>query len=197
MWVVKLGGSLGDSPALLPWLRTLKDSGVAIVPGGGEFADAVRRAQERQAFGDEAAHAMAILAMAQYGLMLKGLAPDLETARDPAALRTLVESGKSAVWLPHPEDIAVKPGWEVTSDSLAVWLAGKIGAGDLVLIKSAPLPPVAASTGAAQTSGLVDQAFGRFLRAEKIRAWLCHRDRHEEFAAALRAPADVFTRVTA
>lgn len=197
MWVVKLGGSLGDSPTLVPWLRTLKSSGVAIVPGGGEFADTVRRAQERRAFGDEAAHAMAILAMAQYGLMLKGLEPALETARDPAAVRTVLEGGKSAVWLPHPDDIAVNPGWEVTSDSLAVWLAGKVGAGDLVLIKSAPLPPVEASVGAAQASGLVDQAFGRFLRAGKTRVWLCHRDHHEEFAAALRAPADVFTRVAA
>ncbi|MGI2325992.1 MULTISPECIES: amino acid kinase family protein [Methylococcus] len=197
MWVVKLGGSLGRSPRLTDWLRTLKSSGVAIVPGGGEFADTVRRTQARLGFSDEAAHAMAILAMAQYGLMLKGLEPVLETTRNPAALRTILEEGKSAIWLPHPDDIAVKPGWAVTSDSLAVWLAGRIGARDLVLIKSAPLPPVEASVGAAQASGLVDQAFGCFLRAGTTRAWLCHCDRHQEFAAALRTPADLFTRIAA
>ncbi|MDF9393678.1 MULTISPECIES: amino acid kinase [Methylococcus] len=197
MWVVKLGGSLGRSPTLTPWLRTLKNSRVVIVPGGGEFADTVRRAQGHLGFGDEAAHAMAILAMAQYGLMLKGLEPALETAWDPPALRTVLEEGKSAIWLPHPDGIAVKPGWEITSDSLAVWLAGRIGASDLVLIKSAPLPPVEASIGTAQSSGLVDESFGYFLRTAKARAWLCHRDRHEEFAAALRTPANLFTRIAA
>ncbi|QJD29122.1 amino acid kinase family protein [Methylococcus geothermalis] len=197
MWVVKLGGSLGGSTALIPWLRTLKDSGVAIVPGGGEFADTVRRAQQRQAFGDEAAHAMAILAMAQYGLMLKGLEPDLEIAWHPAAVRNTLEKGKSVVWLPRPEGIDVNPGWEVTSDSLALWLAGEIAADDLVLVKSAPLPPAKAGVAALQASGLIDPVFGVFLRARKTRAWLCHRDRHEEFAAALPAPATVFTRVTA
>lgn len=196
MWVVKLGGSLGNSPTLLPWLRTLKHANVAIVPGGGAFADTVRRAQQRHAFGDEAAHAMAILAMAQYGLMLQGLEPELETAMSPAAVRDILGNGKSVIWLPQPNDISVKPSWEMTSDSLALWFAGRIGADDLVLIKSASLPPGRTSVRYLLDSNLIDPAFEAWLDQEKTRAWLCHRDRHESFVAALQSPAATFTRVT-
>ncbi len=48
MWVVKLGGSLHDSPALrdrLAELATLPGPGRIVVPGGGPFADLVRRLQ--------------------------------------------------------------------------------------------------------------------------------------------------------
>jgi aspartokinase-like uncharacterized kinase len=73
--VVKLGGSLIESPHLSTWLTYLAASrGHAIlVAGGGPFADAVRIAQRQRPFADKAAHLMAILAMEQYAVMLAAL----------------------------------------------------------------------------------------------------------------------------
>ncbi|HCC82688.1 MAG TPA: delta 1-pyrroline-5-carboxylate synthetase, partial [Methylophaga sp.] len=74
MYVVKLGGSLYHTAELKSWLTLLEQTAlnesVVIVPGGGPFADMVRQAQQLHKFDDQHAHHMAILAMAQYGLML-------------------------------------------------------------------------------------------------------------------------------
>ena len=67
--VVKVGGSTADQPVLREWIAALAGSAlpVVIVPGGGPFADQVRNTQRRIGFSNNAAHAMAILAMEQFG----------------------------------------------------------------------------------------------------------------------------------
>ena len=126
--VVKLGGSLLEAAELRPWLAALAilpGAPRVVVPGGGPFADTVRDAQARLGFHDLAAHRMAILAMQQYGLMLQALEPRLalaETSTDLAA----IPPGAGAVWLPWRMvglEPGIEPSWDVTSDSLALWLA--------------------------------------------------------------------------
>ena len=59
--------------------------------------------------------------------------------------------GESAVWLPWHlagREPTIAASWDVTSDSLACWLATRLGASDLVLIKSAGLEQIAAEPGA-------------------------------------------------
>ena len=77
MIVVKLGGSLSQSDALIKCLNSIEQryagSAVVIVPGGGAFADQVRMAQQHWQFNDETAHRMAILAMQQMALLMNGL----------------------------------------------------------------------------------------------------------------------------
>ena len=83
MWVVKLGGSLHDAPALRHWLERLAilpGPPRVVVPGGGPFADAVRALQPVLGVGELAAHRMAILAMQQFGLALQALEPRLSLA---------------------------------------------------------------------------------------------------------------------
>ena len=53
---------------------------IAIVPGGGPFADGVRTAQASIGYDDRAAHAMALMAMAQFGCALRSLNPALTLA---------------------------------------------------------------------------------------------------------------------
>ena len=67
--IVKLGGSHATGPHLWDWLAAIaaEAGSIAIVPGGGPFADAVRSAQASIGFDDRAAHAMALMAMAQFG----------------------------------------------------------------------------------------------------------------------------------
>jgi aspartokinase-like uncharacterized kinase len=147
MWVVKLGGSLSRDPLLTRWLRMLAEIGgarIAVVPGGGPFADAVRAAQERWSFDDVAAHNMAVLAMAQTAQMLLALEPRLVPAIDEGGIRRTLHAGRPALWLPltllrdSPDPIT---SWDVTSDSLALWLARRLNAERLVIVKSCVLPP--------------------------------------------------------
>lgn len=140
--VVKLGGSLGDSPWLASWLSVLAQPATRciVVPGGGRFADAVRRAQVEWDITDEAAHAMALLAMAQYGLALQSRAPGLALARGLEALER-GDQNVPRLWLPiladqHALDADGLPrNWSLSSDSLALWLANRLQADALILVK--------------------------------------------------------------
>jgi 5-(aminomethyl)-3-furanmethanol phosphate kinase len=100
IWVVKLGGSLFAGQYLRPWLDVLATHGrgcLVIVPGGGPFADEVRAAQKRWCFDDAMAHRMAMLGMAQYGLMLAALQSELTPAVDEAEIGSALRAHKVPV----------------------------------------------------------------------------------------------------
>lgn len=162
--VVKLGGSVLQAAELRPWLAALAvlpGAPRVVVPGGGPFADTVRDAQARLGFHDLAAHRMAILAMQQYGLMLQALEPRLglaETSTDLAA----IPPGAGTVWLPWRMvglEPGIEPSWDVTSDSLALWLARHLDSLQLLLVKSAALPPGPADPAVLAAAGIIDRAF--------------------------------------
>ena len=164
MWVVKLGGSLHDAPALRlrrAELATAPGPARVVVPGGGPFADAVRALQPALGAGDLAAHRMAILAMQQFGLALQALEPRLALAETEGELR----AGRATVWLPWRlagREPAIAASWDVTSDSLACWLAARLGAAALVLVKSAPVATGERAAAELVASGLLDPAFPGF-----------------------------------
>ncbi len=165
--VVKLGGSHVGSRLLRNWLRAIAaaEGGLVLVPGGGSFADAVRRAQPVVGFDDSAAHDMALMAMAQYGRALASLEPRLELADSADNIRFACVAGRIPVWSPWPmlrgaPDIPTS--WDVTSDSLALWLASALKVPRLLLIKHRAAP-VATSCRLLARDGLIDAAFSRFL----------------------------------
>jgi len=136
MIVVKLGGSLYNTPELKLWLENLADASIStpivIVPGGGPFADQVREAQTLHHFNDAVAHHMALVAMKQFGLMLTGLEAQCQQ------FSALKPKQALSVWLPNDSLLseAVLPHtWDLTSDSLALWLASKLQAEKLFLVK--------------------------------------------------------------
>lgn len=165
MWIVKLGGSLADTMDLQSWLGVLARFGggrVIIVPGGGPFANQVRRAQERWGFGDHAAHRMALLAMEQYGLMMTGIRADLTPAASVDALRDVLGRGGVAVWLPSAmtaDKREIQQSWELTSDSLAAWLANALKASLLLLVKSVDSAESEVSAVKLSARGWVDPLF--------------------------------------
>ncbi|MBL8707541.1 MAG: uridylate kinase [Rhodospirillales bacterium] len=178
LWIVKLGGSLAGWPDLRRWVRLLGEThavDLVVVPGGGPFADQVRAAQARWRFDDAAAHRMAILAMEQYGLMLASLSRGrMICGASPAAIRKALRDGVTPVWSPGAMCFADMRGarqiaqtWDMTSDSLAAWLAGRLRADHLVLVKSAP-PPRGADMKALVRRGLVDRAFPRYAAAGRF-----------------------------
>jgi 5-(aminomethyl)-3-furanmethanol phosphate kinase len=187
--VVKLGGSLAFAPALTDWLAALASGGgrAVLVPGGGPFADQVREAQRRMPFDDATAHRMALLAMEQYGLMLCGLHPALRPAKSRAEIARLRRQGLVPVWLPSAMALGqpeIEESWDVTSDSLAAWLAGTLGLRHLMLVKSAP-PPEPATAERLAASGYIDPMLPALLRRYDIAARCVSDGDAAAFGAAL------------
>jgi dihydroneopterin aldolase len=188
--VIKIGGSCASSLDLRRWIATVARCGgrAVVVPGGGPFADAVRVAQPQMGFDDAAAHHLAMLGMEQFGRALASFDRRLAVADSMATLRRALAAGKVAVWLPArmammADDIPAS--WQVTSDSLAAWLAGEVRAWRLLLLKQVRLPrrPVAATDLAEQ--GIVDPAFPKFLKASGVAAFILGPADHMAVPAAL------------
>ena len=157
--MIKIGGGLAAIPGALDRVcqavaAAACDHRILVVPGGGPFADAVREFDRTMGLSADAAHWMAILAMDQYAHVLAERIPGAVLIEEPGAvLQALTSSGvavlapsrwmRSADVLPH--------SWEVTSDSIAAFVAGALDAARLILIKPAtelsdPVDPYFATT---------------------------------------------------
>ena len=165
--VVKLGGSHAGSPLLRDWLAAIEAGGgrLVIVPGGGPFADAVRSVQPDIGYDDAAAHDMAVMAMAQFGRALVSLGRRFVLAEDAPAIGTVLNAGFVPIWSPWPMLRGagdVPTGWDVTSDSLALWLAVRLRARAVLLVKRRGVDG-SGDAGALIAEGMLDRAFGSFL----------------------------------
>jgi 5-(aminomethyl)-3-furanmethanol phosphate kinase len=182
--VVKVGGGLGDD-ALRPLCATLGELGerhpLLVVPGGGGFADAVREADRRFGLRAATSHRMAILGMEQFGWLLSELIPGAERRNDLAR----VGAGRATVLLPAALPLDALPAsWEVTSDSIAAWVAGETGAGRLVLVKGVdglfvdwpprgqPLGRLSVAELAALRTGGVDAYLPTVLEGAQFETWV-------------------------
>ncbi|MDG6244822.1 MAG: amino acid kinase [Methanolobus sp.] len=127
--VVKIGGSLlKRSPSII---RTLQyylggddsEYSILIVPGGGMFADSIRKICEKYSVGDDAAHWMAVLSMEQYAYYMidKTGAKSVETFADVSGVSVLLPYRilKDSDTLAH--------SWKVTADTIAAWVAKETG----------------------------------------------------------------------
>lgn len=137
--VVKVGGGLLRSGGLeglrlgcAEAVALARVRPVLVVPGGGPFADAVRELDAEVGLGDEVAHVLALRAMDQLGVLLVAMLPGVEVLDRlvaPAGLGLLLAA---PAFEGHPE---IPASWDVTSDSLAVFAAGAIGAEEAILLK--------------------------------------------------------------
>jgi 5-(aminomethyl)-3-furanmethanol phosphate kinase len=124
--VVKVGGSLFER--VLSLLDIFREVGrpVLIVPGGGKFADLVRRLN----VSDTAGHWMAIAGMEQFGWYI--------ASHEIPATVELLRPEEPTVFLPYCALRRIDPlphSWNVTSDTIAAWAAKELSL-DLVLLKS-------------------------------------------------------------
>jgi len=140
--VIKVGGSLAQNPEKL---RTLCEKigalsmshRLVVVPGGGEFADTVRQLDDRFLLSGRASHCMAVLAMDQYGLLLNDLTANSVVVQGLRETQTALAQGKLPIFLPSQLLFAEDPlenSWEITSDSIALYLATKLEAQRLLLV---------------------------------------------------------------
>lgn len=198
LWVIKLGGSLLGSAALPHWLSLLAKHGngkVVIVPGGSVFADAVRQAQKMTGVSDVLAHELALLAMDQFGLLLAGMQPGLVTAANELEIAERGWQHQTVVWLPSQmvlADSAVEQSWRVTSDSLSAWLASKLAADQLLLVKSVDLSPYqhgqAGLAKAMLDDGVVDACFIDGIAGQPYQTRLLNKNDYVLFEQGLCTP---------
>ena len=179
MWVVKLGGSLMGTPALKAWLDALAkfgDGKIVIVPGGGVFADAVRDAQIKTGIDDATAHQMAVVAMDQYAMLMAGLNSDLVVASSELEIAECGCQNRPVVWKPSDMVLAdqdLPMSWDLTSDSLAAWLAAKLNAQHLLIVKSLS-DEIDANIGVDRLveAGWLDRCFAQYVTHHCFNVWI-------------------------
>jgi 5-(aminomethyl)-3-furanmethanol phosphate kinase len=143
--VIKIGGGLIALPGALD--RVCQEVSAAsarhsiiVVPGGGPFADAVRAFDRSFLLSPATAHWMALLAMDQYGHVLVDRIRGAVLVDEPGSLLERVNTGSVAVLAPsrwlRSADVLPRT-WEVTSDSIAAFVAGAMDAARLILVKPA------------------------------------------------------------
>jgi aspartokinase-like uncharacterized kinase len=166
MRIIKLGGSLAHAGTLRDSLQRIAayNMPVVIVPGGGLFAESVREAQQYWQFDDGTAHEMAVLAMQQMALLMRGLQNDFLIARSNAAIRSALIREKTVIWSPDITELnaaGIAASWDVSADSLAAWLAGELSADELYLVKAASIVADMRLSALAEY-GIIDAAFCDF-----------------------------------
>ena len=208
--VVKVGGGLGagaGDAALRELCATLGALGerhpLLVVPGGAWFADAVREADRRFGLPAASSHHMAVLGMEQFGWLLSELIPGAVRSAEPRA-----EAGHATVLLPAALALDGLPAsWEVTSDSIAAWVASRAGAGRLVLVKEVdglfaewpangePLARLTvAELGALAPAG-VDEHLPAVLERASFETWVISGRDPERLVELLERGATVGTRI--
>jgi len=181
--VVKIGGGvLVDIEAydgvLAAVAAAARARRLVIVPGGGPFADAVRSVDRQMALPESAAHWMAVLAMDQHAHLIAARIGDAALVDRPPAIAAAIDAGRVAVLAPSRwlrEADPLPHSWEVTSDSIAAWIAGRLGARRLVLVKP---------RGVEALAGAVDGYFRRAL-PPAVEAVTIAADRLEQLRSAL------------
>lgn len=152
--VVKVGGGLlalpGSLDAVAAALSSPEAHAVApvIVPGGGPFADVVRHVEDAARVDSDTAHWMAILGMEQYAHLLAARIRGAQLVARLDEIPALRAARRLPVLAPYRLLRHADPlphSWSVTSDSVAAWACGVLGASRLILVKPVkPVDPAAA-----------------------------------------------------
>ena len=143
MEVIKIGGSLLKIPNKLknfckevPKVRDYSD--FIIIPGGGPFADLVRKFHAELEFSDSTAHYMAITSMDTYGFLLSDLIPTSKTVTTIHDAVYILKLGYIPILLPSRLILdlnTLEHSWCVTSDTISAYIASIIGLKRVILIK--------------------------------------------------------------
>jgi aspartokinase-like uncharacterized kinase len=193
--VVKVGGSLFGwtdfPPALRSCLEARIDRFGVLIAGGGECADVVRSWSNRFQLADGAAHWLALRAMGLQSRLLAHLlsiphAESLAECQDHWQTRrcwvALDPFGELQADVARNPSEALPESWEVTSDAVAAWVATKLNAARIVLLKSVGgEAPIDGSEAVA--SGWIDPWFCRIAAGMDVE-WVNLRQR-------LRAPVQL------
>lgn len=195
MVVLKIGGSLYASPCLREWLSIFphnSQTSVMMVPGGGPFADQVRAATGKWDLPADCAHNMAVLGMQQFAHLLVGLNRQLVLKGRDKFMDAEQEIPNAMVWAPYDDVLNaddLEKDWQTTSDSLALWLATKLSASHLCIVKSAAIDGKSLNTLIKEE--IVDNNFAKLLPDYSGRIHFYHAADAQQFQDDLNS--DIFS----
>ncbi|MCB1533924.1 MAG: uridylate kinase [Rhodoblastus sp.] len=174
--VARIGDGLAAMPHLKVWLDALAawPGALVIAPGGGPFGAAARGAAQTMELNAVVAQRIALMAMDQFAVALAAVRPSPVIADTDAALRAAIATRRIAIWSPARMVAAatdIPATSEISSDSLACWLAGKLGAAHLLLIEDID-PPTPVSTAWLAKRAMVDARFPDFAALAGCPIWI-------------------------
>ena len=187
--IVKIGGSVAEKLEIVfEALSELED--VKIIPGGWIFADIV----ETLKLNDELSHWMAILGMSLYGYYMMKTAEKFGFELiEPESFEDLKRKGKFIVLpyrlikrfdeLPH--------SWDVTSDSIAIWIASKLKENKVLKVTAAGGvsrgDKLLKSATAEEALGVLDKYSPTLLKDHRIELFICSAEELKNYILRGRA----------
>ncbi|MHA1557689.1 MAG: amino acid kinase family protein [Candidatus Heimdallarchaeota archaeon] len=149
-YVIKFGGSITEKGTILQIesigkilseIYSIKKNFI-IIPGGGSFAEEVRRAQNKFHFSDEQAHWMAIYAMEQHALLLQHFIPNSKLIRFASKQFSNKKNELQGTQVPifsvtdfMKSESKLSHDWNATSDAIATEIASKLNIRKIIFIK--------------------------------------------------------------
>ncbi|MHA2009540.1 MAG: amino acid kinase family protein [Promethearchaeota archaeon] len=142
--IFKIGGSLledfEDLNSIITQFKRLNNEGlverVIIIPGGGSLANFIRKVYSELKFTEEVAHWMGIISMNYNGIEIGKKFSELKVIEE---FDKLQECGKKFIlFLPYrflKNTDTLPHSWDVTSDSITLFLANKLRLINCFLIK--------------------------------------------------------------
>jgi aspartokinase-like uncharacterized kinase len=207
--VVKLGGSvLTRGRELVQFLsRYAQANGISIViiPGGGPFAEAVKKLAERVSISDDAAHWMAVLAMHQYGLFLADGEPEIPVVERIAEIQ---HADHICIVLPYKileADDFLPHTWAVTADTIAAFITHKLG--EKTFIKVTDVDGISDETGSLikkiqpneliekDHRGCIDMELPRFLLQHDLRCVIVNGNYPERIIDVIEGRETISTKI--
>ena len=133
--VVKIGGSLFPDYAI-KLAEKLENTDSAIILGGGEFANLIRKYDEKFHFSDETNHWRAIDCMDIIAKLVCDKVPSAKLAYDINELKEISDEGFTPIFIVSKflkDNNPFKCSWEVTSDSIAAYVSHILNAKLLIV----------------------------------------------------------------
>jgi len=142
--IFKIGGKIlenfEDLNSTISQLTQLYDKGriqkIILIPGGGTLANFIRKVYSELNFTEELAHWMGVISMNYNGIELSKKFPDLDIIEDINSLKKIDKS--LCIFLPYlflKEINRLPHSWDVTSDSITLFLAKELELPHCFLIK--------------------------------------------------------------
>ncbi len=190
MWVVKLDGALAHDKTLRDWVDELSTFGggrVIIVPGKWYGSGFIGCMKERWKLADLDAHNMLVLTRAQYGMLIRSLSPLLTPVLSANDVRQVLQRSGVALWMPlgllreAPDELTLP---DVSSDSIAAWLARHLNAERLILVKTRPFFRHA-DIAQHVRDGVLDGGFMKFAQSLACPVNLLHKSELSQFHSML------------
>ncbi len=210
MHIVKIGGSLTyDAKPLLKTLKNyVKESNknIVIIPGGGEFANVVRKIDKSLNLSNSLSHKLAIKCMDLIGEIYSeiGNIKAYDTLFD---LKREIKKEKIAILLPSKILISTdisEHSWDVTSDSLSLYIGNLLDVKEIIIATDVdgiydkfPGGKLLNIINANEIQGLtsVDKTFPILLKKFKMTAYVVNGKYPQRVIDILEGKPNIYTKI--